>query len=126
MKTTIIATIMLSVLTCNKEARTAKERPNHPSSFESMKEDVLYQSQELIKDTLVQLQLALIDWSFNEREECETMLQYDTVWAKLYLINGSRFSSYAEKRGIDKETIKQRILYGNLNFDAFSKVVSKH
>lgn len=126
MKTTIIATLMLSVLTCNKDLRTAKESPNHPSSFELLKEDVLNQSQELAKDTLVQLQLALIDWSFNEREECETMLQYDTVWAKLYLINGSRFSSYAEKRGIDKETIKQRILYGNLNFDAFSKVVSKH
>lgn len=56
-----------------------------------MKEDVLHQSQELIEDTLVQLQLEIIDWSFNEREECETMFQYDTVLAKLYLINGSRF-----------------------------------
>jgi len=120
-KPTIFLCISLFILSCNsREKDTFQYTYSDPRSYDWIKE--LEEKARLIqKDTNTQLQMALMDWAFQQPKELEQLFDHKNEIAD-YLMNETQFPFYAETRGLGKTYLERRLTSSKLNFKALEKL----
>ena len=120
-KFTIFLCLSLFILSCNSKKKDNFQLTySDPRSYDWIKE-LEEKARLLKKDTNTQLQMALMDWAFNQPKELEQLFDHKNEIAD-YLMNETHLPLYAENRGLGKTYLERRLTSSKLNFKAFEKI----
>lgn len=114
MKVMIVVFVFCSFWSCSPSNESGD---GGNTSIDRLRFDVLHASDTLQKDTLLQIQLALQDWSYANQHEIEKIVSLDPYIGKLYLIRATSFAGFAAKRGIDTVIWEKQLQGHDIHFE---------
>lgn len=120
---TIILTIVTSQLvSCGFEGKDDNQDINNGNNtLNQLVDDLKKHSESIKKDTALQVELALMDWAFAQREELSLLLKIKRN-RKVYLVHQTSFLPYANKRGINQDDAIKIINTRKLNWRGLERI----
>lgn len=123
-KLNIISLSLFGLMACSQpEIKVRKIEPNQASSeMIELQKNVLKQSELIKNDTLLQIQLALIDWSIAYPIEVEEASEIDQSIMGGYMIVKTHIMEFVHERGVDTTAFLRTFKKFNPDFTNLQKL----